>query len=508
MGGTGNCSVLNCKNSTKKISKWKKDICEKHGEPHEKCPCVQPYQLYCFPSIKRNQEHRKKWIEALRRINADKSTWEPTDSSRVCGKHFVDGIPNYENPYPTLELGYEVKGSTPRREIVRHPPTPLKRRNILQEGASNTAFSSFNEPPVDHAAYSLPPNKPPCLACKDKDELVKSLQKRIASLKLKNSKQKQPLFNWKKIKTDQKMNFYTGFSSISLFSAVFTLIAPYLPNLQYWRGQKKFILKSNRRRKFVRSSRKTLYYKDEFLLTLMRLRLGLLNEDLADRFGISPTVCSNTFSTWIRLLRTVLGDALVKWIPIEAIKENMPKVFQDMGHSKVRCIIDCTEIFTERMKSVFLQASTWSDYKHHNTLKFLIGISPSGFITFISDCYGGRTSDVFICKDSGFYDLLERGDEIMADRGFQIKEELLLRFCSFYVPPGARAKSQMTSSECKRTKNVANLRIHVERAINRIKTYRILKTTLQVTMIKHADDIVCTCAALCNLKPLLIKTKL
>ena len=240
----------------------------------------------------------------------------------------------------------------------------------------------------------------------------------------------------------------------------------------------------------------------------MRLQLGLLNEDLADRFGISPTVCSNTFSTWIRLLRTVLGDALVKWIPIEAIKENMPKVFQDMGHSKVRCIIDCTEIFTERMKSVFLQASTWSDYKHHNTLKFLIGISPSGFITFISDCYGGRTSDVFICKDSGFYDLLERGDEIMADRGFQIKEELLLRFCSFYVPPGARAKSQMTSSECKRTKNVANLRIHVERAINRIKTYRILKTTLQVTMIKHADDIVCTCAALCNLKPLLIKTKL
>ena len=117
----------------------------------------------------------------------------------------------------------------------------------------------------------------------------------------------------------------------------------------------------------------------------------------------------------------------------------------------------------------------------------------------------GRTSDKYICGDSGFYDLLERDDEIMADRGFQIREDLLLRYCFLSVPPGARVKAQMTTSECKRTKDIANLRIHVERAINRIKTYRILKHTLPITMLQHADDIVRTCAALCNLKPLLIQ---
>ena len=117
------------------------------------------------------------------------------------------------------------------------------------------------------------------------------------------------------------------------------------------------------------------------------------------------------------------------------------------------------------MKSINNQATTWSDYKHHNTIKFLIGIAPNGYITFLSKCYGGRTSDKYVTNDSGFYDLLERDDEVMANRGFQIKEELLLRYCSLTVPPGARVKSQMTSGECKKTKDVANLRIHVERAI-------------------------------------------
>ena len=91
----------------------------------------------------------------------------------------------------------------------------------------------------------------------------------------------------------------------------------------------------------------------------MRLRLGLLNQDLADRFQISPTICSHTFTTWIKLMSKILPDAFIVWLP------------QKSGHSKCRIIIDCTEIFIERPKSLINQASTWSDYKHHNTVKFL-----------------------------------------------------------------------------------------------------------------------------------------
>ena len=102
----------------------------------------------------------------------------------------------------------------------------------------------------------------------------------------------------------------------------------------------------------------------------------------------------------------------------------------------------------------------------------MIAISANGYIMSLSDCYGGRASDQFICSDSGFYKHLDHGDEVMADRGFQIREDLLFYYCTLNVPPGARVKSRMTSAECARTKSVANLRIHVERAINRMKEFK------------------------------------
>ena len=80
------------------------------------------------------------------------------------------------------------------------------------------------------------------------------------------------------------------------------------------------------------------------------------------------------------------------------------------------------------------------DYKHHNIIKFWVGISPNGFTTFSLDCCGGRASEKYITKYNGFYNLLERGNHVMADRGFEIKEELLLHFCSLEAPSDAQMK--------------------------------------------------------------------
>ena len=100
---------------------------------------------------------------------------------------------------------------------------------------------------------------------------------------------------------------------------------------------------------------------------------------------------------------------------------------------------------------------------------------------FVSTCYGGRATDKFICEDSGFYKSLEYGDDIMTDMGFQI-QDLLCHYCTLSAPPGARVKSRMTRSKCK---EIANLRSHVERAINMKNTFLLTVLPLAKTLKPH-----------------------
>ena len=529
----GNCSVLTCSNSANKLKPWKSTRCPTHNVEQRYCQCGCPFKLFCFPSKLRNSESRERWVRAMKRINQDKTKWEPSDSARVCSHHFVDGVPTLANPDPSVNLGYDIQVVKPRREIQRKPAPNKRKRKCLPEanldGLENEDAEILLDqqepislepscgtiieqeesmPHIDHNYYCVHKK---CEGCTDKDALVKSLVAKINKLtvrlrKIKLKSTKYSPFSYKMIKTDARMTFYTGLSSIAQFDVIFGLLEPYLAHAYFWRGQRRYV--STKMRNFSRRRRrKILSHKNEFLLTLMRLRLGLLTVDLADRFGISPATCSNTFTTWVKIISRVLGKALVCWLPREPIRENMPECFKKMGYGKCRVILDCTEVFIERPKSVMAQATTWSEYKHHNTVKILVGISPNGFITFLSNAYGGKATDNFIVKDSNFLDLLERDDEVMADRGFQIKEDLLLIFCSLTVPPGARAKTQFLPDEVKKTKEIANLRIHVERAINRIKTYRILKSVLPIKTIHCIDDIALSCAALANIKDVLIRKK-
>jgi hypothetical protein len=229
----------------------------------------------------------------------------------------------------------------------------------------------------------------------------------------------------------------------------------------------------------------------------MRLRLGLLNEDVADRFGISPSHASKLFFSWVKVLSTELKQAIA--IPDkEHIRANLPKPFQK-SYPNLKGILDCTEFFIQRPRDLALQAMTHSDYKSHNTAKVLVCITPRGKISFISKAYGGRSSDKQIVRDSGFLDTVDFGDTYMADRGFTIREDLLYHNADLVIPPAAKGQNQATGAEARMTKKIANLRIHVERAINRIKWFRILQNTIPISIVPYIDDIITTCASLTNL---------
>jgi hypothetical protein len=80
----------------------------------------------------------------------------------------------------------------------------------------------------------------------------------------------------------------------------------------------------------------------------------------------------------------------------------MPMSFRTNFGTRVAVIVDCFEIFIDRPSNLMARAQTWSSYKHHNTAKYMIGITPQGVISFISSGYGGHASDKMITENCGF----------------------------------------------------------------------------------------------------------
>ena len=125
--------------------------------------------------------------------------------------------------------------------------------------------------------------------------------------------------------------------------------------------------------------------------------------------------------------------------PSRCINDTMPKCFREM-YPSTRVIIDCTEFSAEMSSSIRSQSVTFSNYKHHNTAKDLIGIAPSGAVAFVSDLYARRCSDKQITNVCGILDLLEEGDTCMADKGFYIASDLS-HGVRLNIPPFLRKNS-------------------------------------------------------------------
>ena len=79
------------------------------------------------------------------------------------------------------------------------------------------------------------------------------------------------------------------------------------------------------------------------------------------------------------------------------------------------------------------KSATWSQYKHANTVKILLGISPQGVTSFVSDIWGGRVSDKHLTRESGFLKKLLPGDVVLADRRFDITEDVALMQASLEI---------------------------------------------------------------------------
>ena len=192
----------------------------------------------------------------------------------------------------------------------------------------------------------------------------------------------------------------------------------------------------------------------------------------------------------------------------------MPQCFHVSFGKKTTVIIDCFEIFICRPSNLLARAQTFSSYKHHNTVKVLIEITPQITISFVSKARGGRTSDKFLTENCGILKKLLPGDLILADRGFTIHETVMFQQAQLAIPAFTRGKDQLDPVDVEKTRGIANVRIHVERVIGLLRRkFTILSGVLPIDFltckpggtenesVPMIDRIITVCAALINLCP-------
>lgn len=222
--------------------------------------------------------------------------------------------------------------------------------------------------------------------------------------------------------------------------------------------------------------------------------------------NIHRTTASKVFYSTVEFLAQACKN-FIPWPSKESIQTLMPDVFKE-SYSNCRVIIDCTEVRAEQPPDISQRVHFYSHYKKGFTVKFLVGCTPNGLISFVPPAYGGRCTDAQITNLSGFLNLLEPGDLVLADKGFpEIKtvldesgKDILL-----VMPPFLRS-THFTADEVTETQKVARVRIHIERIMQRIKIFRIM-SKFSITLLPYVNDIIFMCCALVNLQPNILRNE-
>ena len=286
------------------------------------------------------------------------------------------------------------------------------------------------------------------------------------------------------LKNDEKLlRFYTGLSSFTVLMAVFNFVSAAIPEVP---------------------ATKLANFQSSFL-TLMKMRLNVSNYDLGFRFGVSASTVSRVFSKWIEAMDIRLSF-LITWPDRESLRKTMPFCFRPNYGLRVTSSF---ELFIEKPSNLLAKSCTWSQYKHYNTAKYLIGITPQGIISFISKGWGGRVSDKYIVENSGYLRHLLPGDVVLADRGFDVADSVALQGATLDIPAFTRGCDQLSPGDIEATRKLANVRIHVERIIGAVRQhFQILSATgvLQKELASKKtngtivlDSVVRVCCALNNI---------
>jgi len=126
-----------------------------------------------------------------------------------------------------------------------------------------------------------------------------------------------------------------------------------------------------------RSNKKIWSVKDRIILTMVKIKQNMDFTAIGVLFGISRQTCSNYFKNMCPLLARVL-KVVIPWPDQSEIRCNLPLSFNKFRDTRI--ILDCCEVTIEKCKCLKCRVLTYSQYKKNHTVKFNMGVAPSGLI--------------------------------------------------------------------------------------------------------------------------------
>lgn len=282
---------------------------------------------------------------------------------------------------------------------------------------------------------------------------------------------------------DSRVKYYTGLPNYEAFNVLLSRVIPFLPQ-----------------------GRRKLTPFQMVMATLMCLRLDLPFQHIGHLLDVHRGTVSVAFHETLNVMYARLAP-MVHWPDRDSLQVSMPPQFVETFGNRVAAIIDSFEVSIQRPTNPNARAETFS-HKHSNTLKYVIGITPQGVISFISKGWCGRTSEKKITEDCGFLDKLLPSDLVLADQGFDIKESVGMMCAEVKTPALTEAQRQLDAKDVGETRSLKHLKIHVERVTGVVRNkYKILSSKIPNSMVLPCegenvtllDKIVVVCCALTNM---------
>ena len=315
----------------------------------------------------------------LGRYNRCKRRSEQQDSSNVKRTTSSNILLGKDNRTPSQSHRSDDETPSSTMNELSHPTAETVSEDVCRNETTGPYMDEIHLPMVTEVSMPLQTEELDIIVDRERENETRSLRLDNQNLRdeLTGLKSRKNILTIELFRNNQDvLQFYTALPNWTIFKAVFDLVSPSLPV----------------------SPNSKLSTFQMITMFLMKLRLNLFDEDIGYRFSVHRTTVSRNFHKVLDVMDTKLSH-LIKWPGRQTLRETLPISFRRF-FNKCAVIIDCTEIFVERPSDLLARAQMWSNYKHHSTLKFLIGITPQGTISYLSRCAGGRISDKQIIEQS------------------------------------------------------------------------------------------------------------